>query len=127
MTNGDEDLQADYLRDTLIAAYSHPAYRGFLMWVWWEGAGWRPEAALFHRDGSEKPNGRVWRELVSERWRTDTTATADAAGLARFRGHAGLYELTIEHQGRTGTVQHPLPLAAPLEPATVMVRWNETR
>jgi len=127
MTNGDEDLQADYLRDTLIAAYSHPAYRGFLMWVWWEGAGWRPEAALFRRDGSEKPNGRVWRELVSERWRTDTTATTDAAGVAHFRGHAGLYELTIEHEGRTGTAQHSLPLAAPPEPATVTVRWNETR
>ena len=124
MTNGDEELQADYLRDTLIAAYSHPAYRGFLMWVWWEGAGWRPEAALFRRDGSEKPNGRVWREFVSERWRTDTSTTADTAGLARFRGHAGLYDLTIEHEGRTATVQYSLPLTAPPEPTTVTIRWD---
>jgi endo-1,4-beta-xylanase len=127
MTNGDEELQADYLRDTLLAAYSHPAYRGFLMWVWWEGAGWRPEAALFRRDGSEKPNGRVWRELVSERWRTDTSATADAAGVARFRGHAGLYEFTIEDAGRIARVQHPLPLAGPQEPITLTVRWDEPR
>jgi hypothetical protein len=124
MTNGDEELQADYLRDTLIAAYSHSAYRGFLMWVWWEGAGWRPEAALFRRDGSEKPNGRVWRELVSERWRTDTSTTADTAGLARFRGHAGLYDLTIEHEGRTATVQHVLPRTAPQGPTTVTIRWD---
>ena len=124
MTNGDEELQADYLRDTLIAAYSHPAYRGFLMWVWWEGAGWRPEAALFRRDGSEKPNGRVWREFVSERWRTDTSTTADTAGLASFRGHAGLYDFTIEHEGRTAMVQHVLPLTAPREPTTVTIRWD---
>jgi endo-1,4-beta-xylanase len=127
MTNGDEQLQADYLRDTLIAAYSHPAYRGFLMWVWWEGAGWRPEAALFRRDGGEKPNGRVWRELVSERWRTDARATGDASGLVRFRGHAGLYDLTIEHGGRTATVQHACPLAAPAGSRTVTVRWDERR
>ena len=94
------------------------------MWVWWEGAGWRPEAALFRRDGSEKPNGRVWREFVSERWRTDTSTTADTAGLARFRGHAGLYDLTIEHEGRTATVQYSLPLTAPPEPTTITIRWD---
>jgi endo-1,4-beta-xylanase len=125
MTNGDEALQADYLRDTLIAAYSHPAYRGFLMWVWWEGAGWRPEAALFRRDGSEKPNGRIWRELVSERWRTHARFTADSGGLASFRGHAGLYDLTIEHEGRTARAKVSLPLAAPRKPVTVTVRRDE--
>ena len=127
MTNGDEDLQADYLRDTLIAAYSHPAYRGFLMWVWWEGAGWRPEAALFRRDGTEKPNGRVWRELVSEQWRTVATATTDADGVLRFRGHAGLYDLTVTHDGKTAMLEHALPLAAPNTAATLTVAQDAWR
>ncbi|MGI9177951.1 MAG: endo-1,4-beta-xylanase [Pirellulales bacterium] len=119
MTNGDEQLQADYLRDTLLAAYSHPAYKGFLMWVWWEGAGWRPEAALFRRDGTEKPNGRVWREWVSEKWRTDVELQTDAEGIVRFRGHAGLYDLTVEHEGRTTTIKQPFLLRSPQEPVTV--------
>jgi GH35 family endo-1,4-beta-xylanase len=121
MTNGDEQLQADYLRDTLIAAYSHPAYRGFLMWVWWEGAGWRPEAALFRRDGSEKPNGRVWREWVSEKWRTDAEVRADAEGIVRFRGHAGLYELAVEHGGHTTTLERAFRLESPQAAVTVAV------
>jgi GH35 family endo-1,4-beta-xylanase len=127
MTNGDEQLQADYLRDTLIAAYSHPAYRGFLMWVWWEGAGWRPEAALFRRDGTEKPNGRVWREWVSEKWRTDVEVRADAAGIVRFRGHAGTYELAVEHDGRTATLERPFRLESPRSVVTVQVPAEDER
>jgi endo-1,4-beta-xylanase len=125
MTNGDEQLQADYLRDTLIAAYSHPAYRGFLMWVWWEGAGWRPEAALFRRDGTEKPNGRVWREWISEKWRTDVEAQTDSEGILRFRGHAGLYELELGHGGQPTMLRQAFSLSAPQEPVTVKVHRDE--
>lgn len=127
MTNGDEQLQADYLRDTLIMAYSHPAYRGFLMWVWWEGAGWRPEAALFRRDGTEKPNGKIWREWVSERWRTDARISSDDDGVVRFRGHAGLYDLTVERDGQRAVAEHRLPQAAPVAPATVKLLWEQRR
>ena len=127
MTNGDEQLQADYLRDTLIAAYSHPAYKGFLMWVWWEGAGWRPEAALFRRDGTEKPNGRIWREWVSERWRTDIELRTDAEGSIRFRGHAGLYDLTVEHEGRITTIKQPFLLRSPQKPVTVALPSEDER
>lgn len=104
-TNGDEELQADWLRDCLIMAYSHPAYRAFILWVFWEGTGYKPELALWRTDWSEKPNGKVWRELINEQWRTRAAGITDPSGTFQTRGHRGLYEITVESGGRK--VSHP--------------------
>jgi len=104
-TNGDEELQADWLRDCLIMAYSHPAYRAFILWVFWEGTGYKPEVALWRTDWSEKPNAKVWRELVNERWRTKAAGVTDAEGTFQTRGHRGLYDISVEVDGRE--VSHP--------------------
>jgi GH35 family endo-1,4-beta-xylanase len=100
ITNGDEELQADWLRDTLIMAYSHPAYSAMMLWVFWEGAGWKPETALWRTDWSEKPNGKVWREFVCKLWRTQASGQTDDSGLFSVRGHRGLYEVTVEIAGK---------------------------
>ena len=102
-TNGDDELQADWLRDTLIMAYSHPAYSAVMLWVFWEGAGWKPETALWRNDWSEKPNAKVWRELVCKAWRTTASGSTDATGTFGVHGHRGLYEVTIESAGRKET------------------------
>ncbi|HXI18191.1 MAG TPA: endo-1,4-beta-xylanase, partial [Chloroflexota bacterium] len=59
----DEALQEDYTRDFMTAMFSHPAVDAILMWGFWEARHWRPDAALFRRDWSIKPNGRAWTEL----------------------------------------------------------------
>lgn len=100
ITNGDEQLQADWLRDVLIMAYSHPAYTGVMLWVFWEGAGWKPECALWRKDWSEKPNAKVWREWVGNTWRTRVEGQTDASGLFKARGHRGLYKVTVERDAR---------------------------
>jgi GH35 family endo-1,4-beta-xylanase len=100
ITNGDEELQADWLRDTLIMAYSHPAYSAVMLWVFWEGAGWKPETALWRKDWSEKPNAKVWRELVCKLWRTQAIGETDQSGLLGAHGHRGLYEVTVEIAGK---------------------------
>jgi GH35 family endo-1,4-beta-xylanase len=100
ITNGDEELQADWLRDTLIMAYSHPAYSAVMLWVFWEGAGWKPETALWRKDWSEKPNAKVWRELVCKLWRTQAIGETDQSGLFGAHGHRGLYEVTVEIAGK---------------------------
>ncbi|MDQ3814960.1 MAG: endo-1,4-beta-xylanase [Armatimonadota bacterium] len=94
----DEQLQADYTRDFLIACYSHPAVDGFIMWGFWQGAHWIPEAAMFRTDWSEKPAVRVWREWVLDKWRTRLDLQTDAQGRAAGRGHLGIYEITITTQ-----------------------------
>lgn len=99
-TNGDEQLQADWLRDTLIMAYSHPAYTGMMLWVFHEGTGWKPGLALWRKDWTEKPNAAVWRDLVCKLWRTKTSGSTDAAGIYSTCGHRGLYEVTVEVGGK---------------------------
>lgn len=91
----DEELQADYTRDFLIACYSHPGVSGFIQWGFWQGRHWKPDAAMFRTDWSEKPNARVWREWVLEKWRTHLDLTTDARGEAAARGHLGTYEVTV--------------------------------
>jgi len=103
-TNGDEQLQADWLRDTLIMAYSHPAYTSMMLWVFHDGTGWKPGLGLWRKDWTEKPGAKVWRDLVCKLWRTKASGSTDAAGIYSARGHRGLYEVTIEVGGKKTTM-----------------------
>ncbi len=97
----DEEVQADYTRDFLIAMYSHASVVGVQLWGFWEGAHWIPSAAMYRRDWTEKPNGRAYRGLVLEAWRTRATGTTDAAGTWRGRGFHGDYVVTVEWAGKS--------------------------
>lgn len=100
-TGGDEELAADFTRDILTTCFSHPAYTGFLLWGFWEGAHWKPDCALWRKDWSEKPAARVWRDLVTRKWSTDLTTFADKSGKADIRGFYGLYDLKITSGDKT--------------------------
>ncbi len=97
----DEELQADYTRDFLTAVFSQPQVLGFQMWGFWEGAHWRPGAAMYRRDWTEKPNGAAYRDLVLNQWWTDDTRTTGADGRVRGRGFLGDYDLTVEAGGQS--------------------------
>ena len=45
----DEQLQADYFRDFLVASASHPNINGIVLWGFWESQHWRHDAALFRK------------------------------------------------------------------------------
>jgi hypothetical protein len=105
----DEQLQADYLRDFMTAVFSHPKVKGILMWGFWEGYHWRPNAALFRKDWSVKPNGQAWMDLVLKTWWTETEGKAGAGGEYKVRGFQGDYEVTAKAGGRTKNVRVSLP------------------
>lgn len=107
----DEQLQADYTRDFLIACYSQPAVTGFIMWGFWQGAHWKPEAAMFRRDWSEKPNAAVWREWVLGKWKTHLDTNTPANGTASGRGHLGRYHVTVTDHGAVQQQDFTLPHA----------------
>lgn len=118
VSSGDEVLEADYLRDFLISCYSHPAYSGFIMWGFWEGTHWKPEAALWRQDWSEKPAAAAWREWVAQKWRTTATLTllpsTPASGLA-FRGFHGHYRIQATSPAGSATVETDLlPASGPV-------------
>ena len=105
----DEQLQADYFRDFLIASFSHPEINGILLWGFWEGQHWRPNAALFREDWTIKPNGQVWKDLVLGKWWTNSHGTSAADGTYSTPGFLGDYELTATAGQRTRTIQISLP------------------
>jgi GH35 family endo-1,4-beta-xylanase len=107
----DEELQADFASDFMTAMFSHPAVDAILMWGFWEGRHWRPDAALFRRDWSLKPNGQAWIELVTQQWWTDTQGTTDSRGTFRARGFLGDYDIEVLAGGRSKTVPASLPKA----------------
>lgn len=104
----DEQAQADYTRDFLIAAFSHPQMEAVLHWGFWEGSHWLPDAALYREDWSEKPNGAAYRDLVFNKWWTNTNGWTNGAGRYNVRGFLGDYEVTINVNGVTNVIRTSL-------------------
>ncbi|MCU1236104.1 MAG: glycoside hydrolase, family 16 [Candidatus Solibacter sp.] len=111
----DEQVQADYTRDFLTACFSHPAMKSFMIWGFWEGAHWKPQAAMIRRDWTTKPNYAVWNDLLYNQWWTDTRGTTAADGTFRTRGFLGDYEIDVTINGQTKT--YPLRVTSNSEPA----------
>ncbi len=108
LTNGDEQLEADYLRDILTVCYSHPAYTGFLTWGFWEGSHWKPQTALWRQDWSEKPSAATWRALVNGAWATKASGRTNAAGTYTVPAHLGTYEIQVSAREHKQVVRAPL-------------------
>ena len=112
----DERLQADFTRDYMTLAFSHPAVTGFLSWGFWEGRHWQPNGAYFRKDWSVKPAGRVWIDLVMNKWWTRVSGETDATGAYHPRGFLGDYEITVTHGGKSKTLRTTLKKnSAPVE------------
>ncbi|MDP1589828.1 MAG: endo-1,4-beta-xylanase, partial [Prosthecobacter sp.] len=93
VTTEDEELAADYTRDVLIASFSHPAYTSFLLWGFWEGSHWKPEAASWGKDWSIRKRGEVLQEWIGRKWHTEVTLKTNEHGLVKWRGFPGWYEV----------------------------------
>lgn len=91
----DENQQARDLHRFYKVCFAHPAVHGVLMWGFWEGAHWRPNAALWRRNWSRKPAGDAYVSLISKHWMTQGEATTGADGRFGFRGFYGAYEVQL--------------------------------
>jgi GH35 family endo-1,4-beta-xylanase len=101
----DDQLHADHMRDMLTLCYSHPQMTGFVIWGFWEKRHWKPTAAMFKADWTERPAVKVWRDLVKGKWWTNADLTSAADGKAITQGYFGWYDVTIEHGGKTKTFE----------------------
>jgi GH35 family endo-1,4-beta-xylanase len=95
----DEQLQAMYTRDFLTAVFAHEGIDDFVMWGFWEGAHWKPEAAMYLNDWSIKPNGEEFLDLVFDQWWTDEEVEADQSGEATVRAFKGEHAVTVAWGG----------------------------
>jgi GH35 family endo-1,4-beta-xylanase len=114
----DEELQADFTRDFLLLCFSHPSVVGVQHWGFWETCHWRPPAAMFRADWSEKPNAKVYRDLVFRQWRSQLEGRTDAQAQFRGRAFQGDYTVVVETDGR----RHAQKLTLP--PSTQPVEWT---
>lgn len=101
----DDQLHADHLRDMMTLCFSHPQMTGFVIWGFWEKRHWKPTAAMFKNDWTERPAVQVWRDLVKGKWWTRADLAADAKGEAPTTAYYGWYDITIEHGGKTKTFE----------------------
>ena len=96
----DEELQAYYMRDFLIAVYSHPVVTGVTLWGFWENAHWKPDAGMFRKDWTPKGSALAWREWVIGKWKTHEWGKTDKKGMLTVKGHLGQYTVSVEYRGR---------------------------
>lgn len=97
----DEQLQADYLRDFVTIAFSHPQVNAVMLWGFWAGAHWIPDAALLRQNWQPKPNGLQWSNLVYREWWTHTNLLTDTQGFAAARAFKGDYRIRVTWDGQT--------------------------
>jgi endo-1,4-beta-xylanase len=91
----DEEAQAAYTRDILMAAFSEPALNAFIVWGWWEGDHWKKPAAMLREDWSEKLNFKAWRKAVYSDWWTREQGMTDSNGELTIRGFKGDYQIRV--------------------------------
>ncbi|MBE7054373.1 MAG: hypothetical protein E7391_08940 [Ruminococcaceae bacterium] len=98
-----EELQASYTRDFMIAAYSIEAFDGFVMWGHC-GGGEKKARVLY--DGNFKPRLtlEVWQDLIYNKWWTNEEGTTNNNGEYTTRGFHGDYDITASANGKTKTV-----------------------
>lgn len=101
INSNDDGFKARYLGDFVTAVFSHPSTTGLLQWGFWEGQHWFPVAALWNKDWSIRPHGKVFTDLVTKKWNTNYTGTTSATGECKVRGFCGKYQITVTYQGNT--------------------------
>lgn len=98
----DDRVHGQYVRDFMIAMFSHPAVDGFVMWGFWEGAHWLAAegGAMFRKDWSKRPAQQAYENLVLKQWWTRAALTTDGRGRAGTRAFYGTHTVTVEKDGK---------------------------
>ncbi len=94
-----DDTDGTALETVYRLAFAEPQVNGILMWGFWAGRHWKPEAALYARDWTPRPAATMYKKLVLDEWWTRSGGTTDALGTWPFRGFAGTYRVTVTPPG----------------------------
>jgi GH35 family endo-1,4-beta-xylanase len=97
-------IQADYVRDFLTAAFSHPDVETVVHWTFWEGAAWRKTSALYGPNWTLRDHGQKWKQLVYQDWWTDVSGQTDGSGAYTKSAFKGKYKVTVSKDGESKTV-----------------------
>jgi hypothetical protein len=87
--------------ETMTIYLSHPKVEGFWHWTFVDDKNGTLPWALFNYDGTPKPTGEKWIELMEGKFDTDTTLTSDVSGKCISRGFKGEYDIEITYENST--------------------------
>lgn len=117
----DEEIQAEIIEKLYSIWFSHPNVEQIVYWNLADGYAHLPNPSLeaikasqgnmtigenyYHGgllrfDFSPKPAYFKIKELIQDRWHTETESISDQNGMCSFRGFYGEYELEIEKDGK---------------------------
>ncbi|MEX0777018.1 MAG: endo-1,4-beta-xylanase [Phycisphaeraceae bacterium] len=97
----DEQLQADWERDFLTIAFSHPKVTSFTRWGFHNVKGAKRPRGFINPDWTLQPNGQVYVDLNFKQWWTNLAGQTDAQGRFSGRGFAGQYDSLVTHDGQS--------------------------
>jgi GH35 family endo-1,4-beta-xylanase len=89
-----EQDKADALRMFFPICFAHPNVEAIIMWGFWEQGHWMPETAMWKKDWTPTPQAEAYRDLVFNKWRTQTSGKADSGGTFKTRAFYGDYVIT---------------------------------
>lgn len=92
-----EERQARETAEFYTVLFSHPAVEAITWWDFSDQGAWQGAPAGFIRsDMTPKPVYDQLRKLIKGKWWTETRSATNGAGLARFRGFFGTYEVEVK-------------------------------
>jgi GH35 family endo-1,4-beta-xylanase len=90
-TADDEQGKADALRMFFPICFAHPNVEAIIIWGFWEQGHWMPHTAMWKKDWTPTPQVEAYRDLVFNKWWTQTAGKADSDGTFKTRAFFGDY------------------------------------
>jgi endo-1,4-beta-xylanase len=101
----DEKGKADALRMFFPVCFAHPSVEAIVMWGFWEKGHWIPRTAMWKKNWRPTAQAEAYRDLVFNKWWTDTRGKADGDGTFKTRAFYGDYEVTSNGQTKKVTLR----------------------
>jgi GH35 family endo-1,4-beta-xylanase len=105
-TTEGEQRQAEQVAEFYRVLFSHPAVEAITWWDFSDQGAWQgAPAGLVRSDMTPKPAYKKLKQMIKNKWWTQTTAKVREKGKVSFRGFYGQYQLTAttEKGELTGT------------------------
>ncbi|MBN2019925.1 MAG: endo-1,4-beta-xylanase [Sedimentisphaerales bacterium] len=99
-----EEGKAEELRWFFPVCFAHPKVEAILMWGFWETGHWMPKTAMWRKDWSPTPQADAYRDLVFNKWWTQTEGKAEKDGSFKTRAFYGDYLITSNGQTQKVTL-----------------------
>lgn len=99
-----QEWLAGQVRDYMLTAFSSPMVDGFYMWGFADTSHWFSNAPIMKNTRSMdsiKPSGKMFIDLVYNKWWTRESGTTDADGTYKCRGFYGDYDIKVTKGGAT--------------------------